>query len=66
MPQQDFDKEYRLAIADYAPGYDWIPGRFGPPPGIPKARKDKFGKQHTSYYFHKAIEYKYYEDMHIK
>lgn len=29
---------------DYEAGYDWIPDRFGPPPGIPRARKEQLGK----------------------
>ena len=31
-------KKYKL-------GYDWIPGRFGPPPGIPRQQKDELGKK---------------------
>ena len=31
-------------IINYEPGYDWIPNRFGPPPGIAKSKKQKLGK----------------------
>ena len=38
------DTVAREKAAKYVPGYDWIPDKFGPPPGIAKARKDEFGK----------------------
>ena len=38
------DVEERQFIASYVPGYDWVPGKFGPPPGIPKTRKDQLGR----------------------
>lgn len=50
MPERNYDAidgEGRAAIANYVPGYDWIPGRFGPPPGIPKARKEQLGMYST-------------------
>lgn len=34
----------RSRLSDYTPGYDWIPGKFGPPPGIPRAKKEQLGK----------------------
>ena len=37
------DVEERQFIASYVPGYDWVPGKFGPPPGIPKTRKEQLG-----------------------
>ena len=46
MPERDYqsiDPVGREAIANYVPGYDWMPGRFGPPPGIPKGRKEQLG-----------------------
>jgi hypothetical protein len=46
MPERNFDAldgDRRRKAAEYVPGYDWIPGKFGPPPGIPKDTKDKFG-----------------------
>lgn len=47
MPDRDFEgltvDQKKIAI-DYELGYDWIPGRFGPPPGIPKFRKQELGK----------------------
>ena len=47
MPERGFDslraEDWRM-VKDYQPGYDWIPGRFGPPPGIPKSRKQQLGK----------------------
>ncbi|XP_067946840.1 baculoviral IAP repeat-containing protein 7-like isoform X2 [Watersipora subatra] len=45
MPVSNYDglnDEQRRSAAAYVPGYDWIPGRFGPPPGIPKERKTEF------------------------
>lgn len=59
MPQRNFDAidgEDRLAIADYVPGYDWIPGRFGPPPGIPKARKDEFDAMNDREYLYAFLK----------
>ena len=47
MPDRNFDaldEERRRKAMEYVPGYDWIPGRFGPPPGIRKARKEEFGE----------------------
>ena len=46
MPERNFDAldiDRRKKAIEYVPGYDWVPGKFGPPPGIPKARKDEFG-----------------------
>ena len=46
MPERNFDAldiDRRKKAVEYVPGYDWIPGKFGPPPGIAKARKDEFG-----------------------
>ena len=46
MPVKNFDPldfDRRRKAVEYVPGYDWIPGKFGPPPGIAKARKDEFG-----------------------
>ena len=48
MPERSYealDIERRREAIEYVPGYDWIPGKFGPPPGIAKPRKDKFGKK---------------------
>ncbi|XP_067946848.1 baculoviral IAP repeat-containing protein 7-B-like [Watersipora subatra] len=47
MPERNFDAldvDRRRQAAEYVPGYDWIPGRFGPPPGIPKDRKEQFDR----------------------
>ena len=47
MPERSYealDIERRREAIEYVPGYDWVPGKFGPPPGIPKARKDEFGE----------------------
>ena len=46
MPNRSFealDTEQREKAANYVPGYDWLPGKFGPPPGIDKDFKDKLG-----------------------
>ena len=46
MPERNFealDIDRRKKAVEYVPGYDWIPEKFGPPPGIAKARKDEFG-----------------------
>ncbi|XP_067946846.1 baculoviral IAP repeat-containing protein 7-B-like [Watersipora subatra] len=47
MPERNFDAldvDRRRQAAEYVPGYDWIPGRFGPPPGILKERKEQFDR----------------------
>ncbi|XP_067946835.1 putative inhibitor of apoptosis [Watersipora subatra] len=47
MPERNFDAldgDRRKQAVEYVPGYDWIPGRFGPPPGIPKDRKEQFDR----------------------
>lgn len=33
----------RSRLPTYTPGYDWVRGRFGPPPGIPRVRKEQLG-----------------------
>lgn len=47
MPDSSLDSPtsnpYRTD-AKYEPGYDWVPGRFGPPPGILKSKKDQLGE----------------------
>ena len=40
-PISRYHVEERQFIASYVPGYDWVPGKFGPPPGTPKTRKDQ-------------------------
>ena len=37
------DEERQRQAAAYEPGYEWLPDRFGPPPGIPRARKLELG-----------------------
>ena len=37
------DEEHLKQLAEYEPGYEWMPDRFGPPPGIPRARKIALG-----------------------
>ena len=37
MPERD-DRLCRSVDVDAEPGYDWMPGRFGPPPGIRRDR----------------------------
>ena len=47
MPERSLaalDADRHKKAVEYVPGYDWIPGMFGPPPGIPKAYKDKLGR----------------------
>ena len=43
-PISRYHVEERQFIPSYVPGYDWVPGNFGPPPGIPKTRKDQLGR----------------------
>lgn len=38
-------------IINYEPGYDWIPNRFGPPPGIGKSKKQKLGKKYLLQFY---------------
>ncbi|XP_067946852.1 baculoviral IAP repeat-containing protein 7-B-like isoform X2 [Watersipora subatra] len=54
MPVRSFDAldaDRRRQAAEYVPGYDWIPGRFGPPPGIPKDRKEQFDRMSDKEFF---------------
>ena len=47
MPVRNFEalgEERRREAVAYQPGYDWLPDRFGPPPGIPRARKLELGR----------------------
>ena len=41
---QVFDEEHQRQAPRNDPGYQWYPDRFGPPPGIPRARKLKLGQ----------------------
>lgn len=38
-------------LKDYEVGYDWVPGRFGPPPGILRARKHQLERMNDRDYF---------------
>ena len=40
----DFEERQFIVPPSYVPGYDWVPGKFGPPPGTPKTRKDQLGR----------------------
>ena len=39
-----FNEERQRQALTNEPGYEWYPDRFGPPPGIPRARKLKLGQ----------------------
>ena len=41
---QVFDEEHQRQAPRNDPGYQWYPDRFGPPPGIPRARKLELGQ----------------------
>ena len=43
MPVRDVEASAKREVA-YVPGYDWLPGKFGPSPGIAKAHKEEFGE----------------------
>ena len=46
MPDTDFthvSEESQKRVKDGLVGYDWIPDRFGPPPGIHKKDMAKIG-----------------------
>ena len=45
MPTRELKTLDSETAAEYAVGYDWIPGKFGPPPGIDKLQKDKMGRR---------------------
>ena len=38
-----FNEERQRQAPTNEPGYEWYPDRFGPPPGIPRARKLELG-----------------------
>ena len=47
MPERNFDAldlERRKKAVEYVPGYDWVPERFGPPPGIPRDQVEEYGR----------------------
>jgi len=59
MPERNYDSIDiigREAIANYVPGYDWMPGRFGPPPGIPKARKEQLDQMTDKEYLYSFLK----------
>lgn len=41
-----------VKMAEYKPGYDWTPGRFGPPPGILEKRKIEFDNMSDKEYLY--------------
>lgn len=58
-PERNYDaldNNDRQALVDYVPGYDWIPGRFGPPPGIPKMCKDEFDRMNDKEYLYAFLK----------
>lgn len=47
MPERSFEGltlADRAIVSTYELGYDWVPDRFGPPPGIPRSKKQELGK----------------------
>lgn len=39
----DLTEDDFVKIANYEPGYEWIPQHFGPPPGVHKSIKMRLG-----------------------